>query len=181
MLKFAFIMNVPGACPDTYSGVYENAESYNLIAATGSMEMTEALVAKLAAEGYELFNLCGDFDDEKTAHLAAIAGGGVRMHHAGYFPEELAKLEDLDSLVEYGIVVQMRGVEETTLVELKHPECNSYTMFVKDLDAACRAAKDLVKRGVDFIELCSWFDAERTFAVIYAIDGKVPVGSCGLL
>ena len=42
------------------------------------------------------------------------------------------------------------------------------------------AAQKLVSEGVKFIEICSWFDAERTQSVIDAIDGAVPVGSCGL-
>ena len=45
---------------------------------------------------------------------------------------------------------------------------------------ACEAAKELLDKGVYFIELCSWFDEEKTRAVIAAVDGKLPVGSCGL-
>lgn len=71
--------------------------------------------------------------------------------------------------------------QDMKILELLSKECNTKIMLVKDLDMACQAAKELVEKGVFFIELCSWFDTERTKAVIAAIDGKLPVGSCGLI
>ena len=54
MLKYAFLINVPGQSPDTYKGVYENSESYNVIAATDNMDMAKEYVGKLAADGFTL-------------------------------------------------------------------------------------------------------------------------------
>jgi hypothetical protein len=54
-------------------------------------------------------------------------------------------------------------------------------MLVNNLEMACQAAIDLMEKGIAFIELCTWFDEEKTRAIIEYISGKVPVGSCGIL
>ena len=82
MLKYAFLINVPGQNPDEYKGVYENSESYNVIAGTDNMDMAKEYVGKLAADGFTLLNLCGDFDDAITAELREIAGPDVKIVHA---------------------------------------------------------------------------------------------------
>ena len=74
----------------------------------------------------------------------------------------------------------MNGVEETVRLSLDSEDCNTRACFVKDLDAAKAAAAALAEEGIDFIELCSWFDQEKTEAIIEAAGGKIPVGSCGL-
>ena len=48
---------------------------------------------------------------------------------------------------------------------------------VETVDQACDAAKELVKSGVQMIELCGGFDEEAVQRVIDAIDGQVPVGA----
>ena len=159
MLKFAFFINVPGQNPDDYKGVYENSESYNMIVGTGDMDMAKDYLGKLAADGYTLFNLCGDFDDEITAQLCEIAGPDVKIRHADYLPEQLAKVEALPEFSKYGIVIVMRGVE--------------------DQEQANAAAKKLAEEGVHDIELCSWFDKAKTEEVIEAVGGVCPVGTCG--
>lgn len=179
MFKYAFIENVAGASPETYSIVNENSESYSIVAGTSSFEMTEEMVKKLDKEGYDLIDLCGDFDDEAVEKLLSVTSSGMRILHAGYLPDELKKIEALESLKEYGIVIVMRGVEETRAYTLQNDECNTYVRFVKDLEAAKVAAKELVDQGVYFLELCSYFNKERTLEIIDAIGGKVPVGSCG--
>lgn len=180
MLKFAFIENLAGASPETYAAVYENAESYSTVVGTSSYEMTENYVKKLDREGYELIDLCGDFDDEAVKKLKAAVGHPIEINHAGYLPAELEKIEALDSLKEYGIIIAMDGVEETVTRTIRNEEGNSHIRFVKDLEAAKAAALELTDSGVYFIELCSYFDREKTEAVIAAIDGRVPVGSCGV-
>ena len=179
MFKYAFIENVDNASPETYSFVYDNAESSSLVAGTSSFEMTEELVKKLDSEGYDLIDMCGDFDDEAVEKLLSVTKSDMEICHADYLPAELEKIEALESLQEYGIVIVMDGVEETQSFELKNDACNTYVRFTKDLEAAKAAAKELTEQGVYFLELCSYFDKEKTQAVIDAIDGKVPVGSCG--
>ncbi len=151
------------------------------MAGISSFEMTRELVKKLDSEGYDLIDMCGDFDDEAVEKLLSITKSDMEILHADYLPAELEKIEALDSLQEYGIVVVMDGVEETQNFTLKNDVCNTYVRFTKDLDAAKAAAKELVEQGVYFLELCSFFDKARTLEIIDAIGGKVPVGSCGEL
>lgn len=179
MFKYAFIENVDNASPETYSFVYDNAESSSLVAGTSSFKMTEELVKKLDSEGYDLIDMCGDFDDEAVEKLLSVTKSGIRILHADYLPAEMEKLEALESLQEYGIVVVMDGVEETRSFTLESDDCNTYVRFTKDMEAAKAAAKELTEQGVYFLELCSFFDKERTLEIIDAIGGKIPVGSCG--
>jgi methionine synthase I (cobalamin-dependent) len=60
---------------------------------------------------------------------------------------------------------------------------NTHVVFVKDLEQAVEAARKFAEDGVDGIELCSWFDMERTKAVIAAVEAvskSIPVGSNGI-
>ncbi len=179
MFKYAFIANVADATPENYSFTYDNAESHSFVTGTSSFEMTKELVKKLDQEGYDLIDLCGDFDDEAVEQLLKETKSEMEISHAEYLPEELAKLEALDSLQEYGVVIVMDGVEETEAFELKNPDCHMCVRFTKDLDAAKAAARELADRGIHFLELCSYFEKDFTLQIIDAIDGRVPVGSCG--
>lgn len=181
MFKYAFIANVDDATPETYSFIYENAESYSTVAGTGSFEMTEALVKKLDAEGCQLIDLCGDFDDEAVKKLLGVTKSDMKICHADYLPTEARKLDMLESFKEYGLVVVMDGVEETQKFLLENESCNMHVRFTKDLDAAKAAAKELVVEGISFLELCSYFDKENTQEIIKAVGGEIPVGSCGNL
>ncbi len=179
MLKFAFLINVPGVTPETYSAVYENDESYSIIAGVDGMEAGKKYVRKLAAEGFTLFNLCGDFDDETTQQMRKYVGEGVEIQHAAYSIDELVKLNQLKSYREYGIIIAMDGVEEPHEVTLKSDECVATAVFVKDMRQAKAVAKKLVQRRIKFIELCSWFDRLMMDEIVDAIEGAVPVGTCG--
>lgn len=181
MVKFAFIINVPGQSPETFCGTYENAESYNMIIGTGDMDQAREWVGKLAGEGYGIFNLCGDFDDEITRELQDIAGPDAKVKNARYLPEELAKVEALAEFSRFGIVVQMKGVEELTEVEVKCDDFYTKAIFVKDQQQAVEASKKLADEGAHDIELCSWFDRAKTEEIIEAIGARVPVGTCGPL
>ncbi|MDO4546109.1 MAG: DUF6506 family protein [Bacillota bacterium] len=181
MLKFAFIINVPGESPETYSAVYENEESYSIIAGTGDMNMAKDYVKKLADDGFTLFNLCGDFDDEITEQMQEMAGDSVKIRHANYNLNELVKLDRLRTMRNYGVIIVMDGVEKPHEVVLRSKECDTRAIFVKDMPQARRAARRLVEKRVNFIELCSWFDTPRLEIVVKAIDGVVPIGTCGEL
>lgn len=181
MLKFAFIFNMPGESPASCSGTYDNSESSSLIAGTDGMEQTAQLVKKLTGEGYTLFNLCGDFDDEMTAELKKAAGGDVKIVHADYLPAELEKVSKVEELTNYGIIIKMDGVENIEKVDVTCPECATTALFVKDEKQAAEAAAMLADQGALVIELCSWFDRKKTEAIIKAIGGRVPVGTCGEL
>ena len=180
MSKYALIMNVPGERPETYSALYDKDGNHELYVGTGSFEMATDLLKKLAIEGFDHINLCGDFDDEITNKFIEIGQGKIKISHACYWPEQLDKLNLLPSLKEYGFISMVGNLENEVTLELKSEECNAYIILVKDLEIACQGAIDLVEKGIAFIELCTWFDSEKTRAIIEAISGKVPVGSCGI-
>ena len=181
MLKFAFLINVPGQSPETYSAIYENDESYSIIAGVDGMEAGKEYVRKLAADGFTLFNLCGDFDDEITEQMRADAGEGVDIDHADYSEAELEKLNKLESFDKYGIIIAMDGVETPQQRILECSDCKATAVFVKDMDHAKQEAARLVKENIGFIELCSWFDRAMMEEIVEATDGAVPVGTCGEL
>ena len=176
-MKFAFILNTDGGHPDTYKAVLQ-AEDFNAVyGVTGVEEGMEFAKKLVTEEGYDCVNFCGDFTAEQAAEIRAY---NVISREAVYLPEELEKVEKLEDLSEYGLIITEYGVKETTAFNIIDPACNTYIRFVPDIDSACEAAKELVETGVALIELCGLFDMEKTKAVIEAIDGKVPVGSCGL-
>ena len=180
-MKFAFIANIAGATPETYSAAFETPEAYNLIAGVDGMDAARAYVKQLADEGYDLINLCGDFDAEITEELRGIAGETVEIQHADYSAEEFAKLEKLESFKNYGIIIIDNTVEEPHEELLESEACDARVIFVNSLEMAQEAGAKLVEGGADFIELCSWFDREKMEAVVKATENKVPVGTCGQL
>ena len=176
MFKFAFLINVPGA-DGSYSALCENDESYNLVEGIDGIEAGAARVSELAGKGIDHFNLCGDFDDEMTEKIRAEVGDQISVKNAFYSPEELEKL---GSMYGYGMIIKADGVDDTVWKSMKNDECETTVAFVKDLSGAKAAAKQLAADGIDFIELCSWFDSEKTREIIESIDGAVAVGSCGI-
>lgn len=180
-MKFAFIANVAGATPETYSAVFESPGSYNLIAGVDGMDAAKEYIKKLAGEGFEMFNLCGDFDDEITAEIREMVGPEIEVSHADYSAAQMAKLEKLESFKEYGIIILDDDIEDPHHMAINNEECNAHIIFVKDLEQAEKAGKTLIEEKVDFIELCSWFDNDKMEAVVKATEDSVPVGTCAEL
>lgn len=180
-MKFAFIANIAGATPETYSAAFETAEAYNLIVGVDGMDAAKVYVKQLAEDGYDLINLCGDFDEEITQELRAIAGEAVEIQHADYSANELAKLEKLESFKNYGIIIVDNTIDAPHEEKLEIESCDIRAIYVNSIEMACEAGKSLVDGGIDFIELCSWFDKEKMEAIVDATGNKVPVGTCGEL
>lgn len=179
MLKFAFLINVPGQSPQTYSAVYENSESYSLLAGVNGVEEGPEYLKELISQGYTLINLCGDFDDEITEKMQADAGEEIKIANAKYSLNELAKLNQLESADDYGIIIKMDGVENPETVCIESEECKTTAIFVKDMEQAKEAAVYMAEQNINLIELCSWFDKLMMEDIVEAIDGVVPVGTCG--
>ena len=51
MFKFAFMMNIPGESPETYSAMFENSEEYDLFVGSDNMEMAAGLVKNMLKKG----------------------------------------------------------------------------------------------------------------------------------
>ena len=178
MIKYAFLMNMPGETPETCYGEYNNQESHTRIVGLGK-EDAGAYIRVLAEEGFQMVDLCGDFNGEDVERLTAVADGKIKIRAAVFLPEEAKKMDELESLFEYGIIVHMKGVSETEWITIINRQGNTTIAFVSSLESGMEAAKELVKKGVSFMELCSWFDREKCEKVIEAIKGGVPVGTCG--
>lgn len=181
MIKFAFIANVTGVTPETYRAVFETANSYNLIAGVDGIEAGKEYVKKLADEGFGLFNLCGDFDDDVTAEIQEMVGEGVKVRNAKYTIDQMMKLQFVERFKDYGIIIQDDDVEKYHEEVIRSKDCDARIIFVKDLRQAKHAAERLIEKRVDFIELCSWFDVLRLETMVEATGNRVPIGTCGEL
>jgi len=178
MIKFAFLMNMPGETPETCYGEYNNEESHNRIVGMEKGAAAEYVKA-LAEEGFSIVDLCGDFTESDVETLTKASESKIRISYAKYSPAEMEKMDKLNSFFEYGIIVFDDGVDTTEWIEILNRQGNTYVAFVKDMESAMEAGRELVIKGVTFIELCGWFNSEKTEQIINAIGGAVPVGTCG--
>lgn len=181
MFNYAFIINSEGLDPENYSWKFENDEVNLRFMATSGMPMTTKYAKKLADEGFKYIDLCGDFDAEMAKEVALATEGRIEVEYAKYFDSEMKKLEALQEPDEYGVIVLTYGLEEGTTKKHKiiGSEFNTNIVLVADDETAIAAAQGLVDGGIDFIELCSYFDEIKAGEIIDAIDGKIPVGYCG--
>ena len=180
MLKYAFIINVPGIVPGSYQAIYENSESLSQIVGVDGMLEAEKLVIQLGKDGFDLLNFCGDFDDAITSRFGEISGGKTKCLNVKHSEENLGGMESLgEDLKEYGILVVMRGVVEPVRYDLLSEGWNTHAVFVRDLEDAVSTARKMKEEGIQLIELCSWFDEEKTRAIEKAVEGKVIVGTSG--
>jgi hypothetical protein len=181
MLTYAFIANSEGFRPEDYHWEYENKNFKFKFFATSGMEMTKKYAKKLVDEGFKGIDLCGDFDADQAKEVALVTEGKIDVDYAKYFESEMKKLEKLEELGEYGIIVMADGLPEgTTKTErIVGSEFNTTIVLVDSDETAQAAAIGLVERGIDFIELCGYFNEIRAGEIIDAIDGRVPVGYCG--
>ena len=81
-------------------------------------------------------------------------------------------------LTNYAFIVIGPGLTpEANTVVTSSPFFKATVVGVETIDRACDSAKELVKNGVQMIELCGGFDEEAVQRVIDAIGGQVPVGA----
>lgn len=179
-MKYAFIMNSRTLNPESYSVVYEDAGDQYFISGVHGMKMTRELTKKLADDGYELIDLCGNFNEEKTEEIRKVTEEKVKVNYAKYTEEELAKLEALDSMSKFGIIVLGFDMSKDVVkLELTSDEFNTYITIVAKEEMASLEAQKMVAEGINFIELCGYFNAEKAAVVAKAIGHKVPLGYCG--
>ena len=182
LIKYAYVQNVPDLSVDYYMDSFDDGEYLNHVAGFNGMDVCVDYVKQLIRDGYRLINLCGDFNDAYVEEIMKDAPEGTEVKYAVYLPEELAKLEALEQYIEYGQII-LANVDEPVRRDILAPEMNTHTVYVKDLEQAASAARQLAERGVDGIELCGWFDLEKTKRIIEAVesfDKTIPVGSNGI-
>ena len=59
---------------------------------------------------------------------------------------------------------------------VKTPQVELLSVAVKDYGAAARLAADLLKEGIQAIELCGGFGSAGVAKIVEAVEGKIPVG-----
>jgi hypothetical protein len=179
-MKYAFIMNSATLNPESYSALYEEEGNQYYFAATHGMQMTRELAKRLADDGYELIDLCGDFDEDKAEEIRKASEGKIRVNYAKYTEEEMAKYNALTANNRYGIIVLGFDLSKDLVnLELESGEYNTYVAIAATEETAAQEAKRMVAEGIHFIELCGYFNSERAAAIAKAIDHKVPLGYCG--
>ncbi len=182
MQKYAFVVNAPGLTAEHYQEFFDDGEWLSELTAKDGVDVCMDYVKGLIADGYSMINLCGDFGPEHVEELMKDAPEGTIVRFAGYFPEEQAKLEALDEYVEYGQII-FGGVDEPVRFDLLDPAMNTHTIFIKDMEQAEEAARELAAEGMDGIELCGSFDEDMTRRIIRVVESvskKIPVGSNGI-
>jgi hypothetical protein len=144
------------------------------------MKMTRALAGKLAEEGYQYLDLCGNYSEEKAKDIGEAANGKLEVNYAKYTEEDLERFNALPSADRYGmIILGFDPAEDMVRLELKSDEFNTYIAIAQSEEKAAQAARDMVQEGIDFIELCGYFDRDKAQAMADAIGHKVPIGYCG--
>lgn len=184
-MKFAFIMDVKGAVPETCSAVFETAGRYNLVAGLDGQEAAAKYIEKLAEEGFEEINLSGDFDEEFaeriTEQVRENVGVFIEIKSTRYTIDELIKLQFLDSFRNYGIIIMDENTDRYHEVVLRCKKRDIRIIFVQNLQRARHAAARLAEKRADIIELCSWFDILRLEPIVDATENRIPIGTCGEL
>ena len=178
-MKFVYMVEMPNLDPASFCGGFENDDHSCVIVGLDNKETAKELFCKYTAEGYDLFNLCSGFTPEDAAAFEAMAEG-TKVRAAVYEGDQVEKIDALEDFSKYGAIFVAAGLDAPKEVRLSGPDFDMTGVYITDQESANAAARKLVEEGVTFIELCSWFDAEKTQSVIDAIGGAVPVGSCGL-
>ncbi|MHC6179761.1 DUF6506 family protein [Clostridium sp. JNZ X4-2] len=60
---------------------------------------------------------------------------------------------------------------------VKTNEIELISVGVTNYDEACKAAVNLLKKGISVIELCGGFGVEGTAKIKQAVKGKIPIGA----
>ena len=175
--KYAFIVMCPGLDPADYRIDFTGRDLTTFVGVS-SIDQAESLVRQLASEGYDAYNLCGAFDEAMSQRLAKAAGPGVPFSYVTFAGDEVRKRGNADIMKGLGVIIFDEGVGQINSFELKGP-LHSSVRFVDSVVMARAAAADLINSGSAVLELCSWFDRERTETLIHSLRVETPVGSAG--
>lgn len=184
-MKFAFILDVKGVTPESYSAVLETDGRYNLVAGVDGEEAAAEYIMKLAAEGFDEINLSGDFDDDFVEALAKEVrekiSPSITIKNTVYLIDELIKLQFTESYRNYGIIITDENVNRYHEVVLRCKARDTRIIFVQNMMRARNAAARMLEKRIDIIDLCSWFDMLRLDHILKETGYCVPIGTCGEL
>lgn len=184
-MKFAFILDVKGVSPETYSTVFETAGRYNLVAGVDGQEAAEEYIERLIAEGFDEIDLSGDFEDEFSERIASEVrektGGAVVIKNVIYPIDEILKLQFIESSRDYGLIIMDKGVHRYHEEVLRSKARDTRIIYVENMQRARHAAAKLAEKRVTKIDLCSWFDVLRQRHLSDIAGNGIAVGTCGEL
>ena len=173
--QYCFIFKGEGLSPENCSGSFSSESFKVTVFGVDTFENAVHVAKKSVDSGVTLVELCGDFNQEIADQIRLAINNKATVRFVSYDPEELKKLELLESDENYGFIIMDEGLEpDKNLIKLL--DDSVYITGVSNIEQACECAKGLVKNNINFIELCSAFDQPEALAVIEAINGKVPVG-----
>lgn len=180
-MKYAFIMNSRTLNPDIYSVRHQDGGNLYYFTGVHGMKMTRELAKQLADDGFELIDLCGNYNAEKAEEIRVASEGKVKeVTYAKYSEGDQEKFNALEDTSRYGIIVLGFDLsEELVRLVMESEEYNTYIAIVSKEEQAAEEAKKMVEEGIHFIELCGYFDAEKAAAVSEVVAYRVPIGYCG--
>lgn len=181
MTKTAYLIGIEGVDEKNCIRIHETEVSVIFMAAVDCLDSAESLVEKLADEGFSVINLGMGFDEEVAEEFSEKTGGKVRIRSIQYTIDECVRRIRLVRNRSHGIIIAAAGIDKPCEFFIPDKEHDTRIILVKNMMQARSAARKLVKYNVGFIELSTWFDIFRMEDIIDAIDGAVPVGTCGIL
>lgn len=177
MFKFAFFVNSETLTPENYKKELHGEGFEGLVCGVNSLELACETAKKLAEEGFEEIDLCGDFDAEKAKTIQGFAGDKIEVWHETFTKPEEEKFEKLTQLNPWGIIIHVGSKwEKDSYTVLKSAECDTYIACVDGMDETFEAAKRMVADGVTFIEICSYYNEEMCNQIVESIGGAIPIG-----
>ncbi len=177
MYKLAFFVEMEHETRHSYQTVLEGRQMKVMVCGINSMEMAWETARELAGDGYDEIQLCGAFDENKAHTISNASGGNLMVSYETYSSPEMEKFLALESLNPMGIILHV-GNEyfEKTSTTLCSDEADTHVVLVDSMEAALKAAQDLVSQGVKFIELGTYFDKDKAEQLIQGIQGVAPIG-----
>jgi predicted polyphosphate/ATP-dependent NAD kinase len=137
------------------------------------------VAAELVAEGIELVELYGGFGPTAAATVSAAIGGKVPVGHVTFGMESLVAAAAAHEARRSGRPTHWGLLDDGTAGEQlvrEHGPHGWTAVELSDPADAPQAAVELVRSGVDLIEMPGGFETTTVAEVIAAVERKVPVG-----
>lgn len=141
LLRYAFLVNLPGADPKTCSAVYQNEECYCMVAGVDGAEMGKCFAQELMEQGYLAIDLGSDFPAEAVLQI-----------------REMAEMIDLERMAELADEVELAdGADAADVKELVDGKG-----AVELADGKCIADEEELANGKDAADVAELADREGT-------------------
>jgi predicted polyphosphate/ATP-dependent NAD kinase len=137
------------------------------------------VAAELVAEGIELIELYGGFGPTTASAVSAAIGGRVPVGFVTFGMESLVAAAAAHEARRTGRPTHWGLLDDGTAGEqiVREQARHRWTAVeLSDPGDAPRAAADLVRAGVELIEMPGGFETTTVAEVIAAVERKVPVG-----